>query len=500
MAIDFEGNLNKLDRRARQERKIVNDFLRSGKNVPQGGTFLDDIAAQVASGREARAQQRLINRTIGAGPWQGRSTFTGAFDPSMVNPTGQTPAGAVGRSPLALGPGSGGGTVATTGQRALAPINQPASVASGQPALPAGPQQPIQATYAAADDIGAGVRSGTNSISGRIGAAGRSSAQAAGQAAASPVDDIAMSVAGGAGGSGGGSGIAAAAGAGGNAARTSMLANVTKASLMRGAGVAGAGYLASGIIDSMNVGGENSDFDRILSGASLGAGLGAGGAIALGLGTGPVGWAALGGAAIFGGAKYLFGDDKTSMEKMTQSITETRENIESIAMQYGLSPDAIGDVMMQYDMSTQLYADNEDKDGLKAYLTGLSQTLPAMMLQQKQIADQEQMQQDRYQQMINVQANFAPIFESQLTRASQASERAMATADQTAGYLEQNNPNLSALIRQSAAQSNESAQRLYSAYAQQMAMAPGQAADAYDLQNRMAQQEALLAQMASPVG
>lgn len=477
MAIDFEDALARQGRRERLP-KATRQLM---DQVTQGGNFVDDIAAQIAAGRSDRAMQRQVNRAIGTGPWQGRTPFATRFDPSLVNPTGATPQSIVSQAPpLALGPGQAGGALQTAGGRIPTVPMQP-GIGAGQPAI--GP-----ATVQNVGNIGYESGAAQRAASGGAGLADDALAisRGAGQAASSPIDDIVASAAGATGGSGGG---VAAAGAGGASAaqRASMLANITKGSLIRGAGVAGAGYMASGILDSMDIGGENSAWDRAGSGAVLGAGLGMGGAIALGLGTGPVGWAALGGAALFGGAKYLWGDSETSVEKMQTTIDDTRENILQIGGMYGLDQNALNDILMQYDMSASLYLENEDKEGMKAWMAGLTQTLPAMMLQQKEEAD-------RYGKMIALQGQFAPMFEAQMSRAAQASEVAMQSADQVAGYFEQDHPNLAALTRQVAAQSNESSQRLMAAYAQQIALSPAMNEQQY--QQQMALQQAT----AYPVG
>lgn len=483
MAIDFERALSNFDKNTRLNAKASGAIDRAMGS----GQYVDDIAAQINAGVLDRANRRTINRTIGAGPWQGRTPFTSQFNPAMVNPTGATTEAiaAQARGPLAIGPGSGGGVLQPATSRAAAVPLGP-GVGSGQAALPsaglsAGPSiNAGQATYAkgaqgaagVADDalaIGRGTQGA--SATGRAAAAAGSVMDDAAAVLGSTADDIAMQAA-------------------NPAARAGLLANVSKATLIRGAGVAGAGYMASGIIDSFNVGGENSDWDRILSGASFGAGLGAGGMIAatgLGLATGPVGWAALGGAALFGGAKYLWGDDETSLEKMQGTVDDTRNSILEVGQMYGLDANSLDDILMQYDLSASLYLENEDKEGMKAWMAGLTQTLPAMMLQQKQEAD-------RYGQMIALQGQFAPMFEAQMGRAAQASEVAMQSANDVAGYFEEDHPNLAALTRQVAAQSNESSQRLMAAYAQQIAMSPAMNEQSY--QQQMALQQAT----AYPVG
>ena len=492
MAIDVQDNLRRVRDRA----------SRAGGT---GNTFLDDIAGQIAAGQSRAASS--------AAP-------IGQVAQQRALPAAQTAFGA-------LGSGGSAGAPAVTGtQSALAgTANQVANVGGGsaRPMAALGPAiQPdevIQATYqrsgrpaigagaragvGVADDIarqGAGLVDDAASITARTGGATGAAGRAAGTAAAAGRSTLSASALSGLGGGGGGIGLGGgAAGSGASGRAAGVLANITRQSLLKGAGVAGTGYMVSGIIDGMDLGGENSAADRILSGGILGGGLGAGGAIALGLGSGPVGWAALGGAALFGGAKLLWGDKETTPEKMRKSVDEVRSNIMEVGAMYGMGEDALEDVLLQYEMSTAMYLDNKDKEGLKAYMTTLTQQLPGMMLQQKQIADQKRQENMRYDRMIETQAAFAPIFEQQMARSSQANQYALTASNEAADFLQGTSPQLASLVRQTAAQDAASAERLQAAYAAQLAQAPGRAADMYDLEQRLAQQE-LLAQYAQPVG
>jgi len=284
--------------------------------------------------------------------------------------------------------------------------------------------------------------------------------------------------------------------AGLRAAGQSLGVNVTKAGMMRGAGMAGAGIMASQFIDGMNLGGEQSLLDKGGSHAILGAGLGSGAAIALGLGTGPVGWAALGGAALFAGSRMLWGGDDTKLETATKSVDETRATITELAGMYGIEGEALQDIMMQYDTSTQLYIDQGDTGGLKNFMGGITTQLPALMLQareQQKAGDQEA---QRYEAMMQTQAQFAPMFEKSLDRANQASQTAYQTANQTATYLDQRQPQLAALYRQTAAQSQASAANLQAAYARQMATAPVVTGQLDEIERQVAQQELMNQQLA----
>ena len=467
--------------------------------------FLAQLSAQAAQ-RTPLANKRAANAAIGAGRSGASSQIPVAMqtnNPYFLNP-GSNPA--LQPQPLALnaGPPAGrAGTMldiagpSTQGQRL-------GGSSAGGYARPQGTGN-IGSIGAAGDDvINAGEATYARGVQG--------GATRALNAGASVADDLVAQAAG-AGGrtvntAGKAAGAMRTAGTASTVATNApklagMFANVTRATLMRGAGVAGLGYMASGMIDSMNVGGENSNVDQGISGGVMGAGLGAGGAIALGLGSGPVGWAALGGAALFAGGKMLFGDNKTSTQKMTEATDKTRSTITELSSLYGLDADATSELLMQYDVTTRLYQDNKDKEGLKNYLTGLSSTLPALMLQQQEQADLEKKEQQRFEGMLATQAQFAPIFEQALGQAQQASAGAMETANEISHRLAVSSPNLSNLVRSGAATSNANANRLFAGYAAQMAMGPQanfQNRELADMQAAVEQQQLLDQYMQSAGG
>lgn len=473
--------------------------------------FLAQLSAQAAE-RTPLSRQRAANAAIGAGRSGASAQIPVAMqtqNPYFLNPgSGPAASAAMQPPPLALnaGPQGGAGNMldltgpSTQGQRmggggSAGGYARPSGtgnigaigddvINAGQATYSRGPQPlglPAGAASTAgnaADDLlaqaaGAGGQTGRNvATSGRAAGAMRTASTAATVVENAPK-------------------------------MGQMFANVTKGTLMRGAGVAGVGYALSGMLDGMNVGGENSNVDQGISGGVLGASIGAGGAIALGLGTGPVGWAALGGAALFAGGKMLFGDNRTSAQQMTEATDKTRSTIQELGSLYGLPADAVSELMMQYDVTTRLYQDNKDKDGLKAYLTGLSSTLPALMLQQKEQADMEAKDQQRYENMLATQAQFAPIFDQALGQAQQASAGAMANANEVSQRIAVSAPNLSNLVRSNAATSNANANRLYAGYAAQMAMGPQanyQANELADLQMQVEQQQLLGQYMQSAGG
>jgi len=313
----------------------------------------------------------------------------------------------------------------------------------------------------------------------------------AGQAAAQGADDVAGAAARQA-----GAAQAKAGATGLRSAVSNLGVNVTKTSLMRGAGVAGTGYMVSQFIDGMNIGGEQSILDKGGSSAIMGAGLGGGAALALGLGTGPAGWAALGGAALFGVSRALWGGDDTKLETATKAVGETRDTILELAGMYGIEGSALDDIMLQYEASTSLLIDQKDTAGLKNFMAGISTSLPALMLQAREQQKAQDQEQKRYESMMQAQAQFAPIFEQALNRASQSNLRSTAQANNTASYLDQNQPQLAALYRTTAAQSEAASANLQAAYARQMAAAPITTGTTDQLQRQLAQEELMNQQIA----
>ena len=510
---------------AKRDRKLVNQFLNEGPAAQSG--FLGQLDQEIASNRQARRAQQMGARgqqTLGRGlekmrglggtPMQG---MAGA-DPELLaerqrmaalaNNTPQSiqarafPSGAGGRQIIqqgmgpvppvqqsmgALGPGTPGGALTQGPGNALA-------TGPGQPALGPGGAAP-QAIGPGPRALPAGARpTGPGPVAGTMRAAAAEAddfVRIAGEAAVQGSDDAARAAASQAGQAAAKGGPAAVS----NAARN-LGVNVTKGGLMRGAGAAGAGYMVSQFFDGLNIGGEQSILDKGGSGALLGAGLGGGAAIALGLGAGPAGWAALGGAALIGGARALWGGDDTKLETQEKAVSETRETINELAGMYGLEGDAVDDIMMQFDASTRLYIQNKDAQGLKDFMGGITTNLPALMLQAKEEQKAAGADQQRYEAMMQTQAQFAPIFEQAMNRASQSNLRATAQSNNAANYLDQRQPQLAALYRTTAAQSEAAAANLQAAYAKQMATAPVTTGTSDELQRVLAQEELMNQQIA----
>lgn len=481
---------------ARAERKLVNQFLAGDGAQATGylGTLNQDItqnkAARRAAQQGARGQQTLQRglgkmRGLGGTPNMGLNapqvpTLPGLAQPGQMALPAAPPRapvvtpGAPAR-PMQTGPLGSGGTP-FPGQGTLPP---PKTLPPGGGPIPQGP-------------VAGGGGGAVGSVARTAASEADEFSRIAGEAAMQGSDDAARAAA-----SRAGAATKQAVAAGDAAATQSlgqrMGVNITRAGMMRGAGVAGAGFMASQFFDGMDLGGENSVMDRGGSGAILGGSLAGGAAVALGIPH--VAAAAAGGAILLGGYKALFGDKETTPEKMQGTIDDTRETIANLGQMYGIEGEAMNDIMLQYEASTSMYLQQEDKDGLKAFMAGMGTQLPALMLQAREQQKGEQQEQERYQTMMAAQAQFAPIFERTLDRASQASQTAYQTANGAANYLDQRQPQLAALYRQTAAQSQSSAANLQAAYAKQMASAPVTTGTTDQLQRQLAQEELMAQQL-----
>lgn len=247
-------------------------------------------------------------------------------------------------------------------------------------------------------------------------------------------------------------------------------ANFSRASLPGAAGAFFAGQLGSSIVGGMDIGGENSNVDQSLSGGIEGAGIG--GALALGLGlSGPVGWAVAGTGALLGAIFSAQEEGGTTQERMQKTATNTTKTIQELTATYGLSQEDAANIMLQHDAATRLFIQNKDKAGLDAYVQQLSSVLPQQMLQLKQSRDQET---SHYKRVMDMQAQFAPMFSSIMGRSAESNTIAYEQAVKAADTLKADNPQLAALIQSSAADSRSNSDALMAAYASQIAMAPSQ--------------------------
>ncbi len=242
----------------------------------------------------------------------------------------------------------------------------------------------------------------------------------------------------------------------------SLAGKAGKGSLLKGGAASVAGLMASGWIDQRNLGGENSELDQGLTGALMGGGLAGGAALALGLGTGPVGWAALGGAALFAAGNMIFGDNDSTEEKMDQAIGETNSTINELIANpmFGVDPQTASQIQLQVAATTAFYKDAGDLAGLNSYLQGLAQTVPSFLMEasSRNAANQQKMA---------LQAQFGPVFSRMVDKSSLAAKQAMDVQMQAASAVQ--DPGTRAAMESNAANQYSAQMDTMTAYAQQIA-------------------------------
>lgn len=268
--------------------------------------------------------------------------------------------------------------------------------------------------------------------------------------------------------------------------------DISARSLGAGAGVALAGLAAGGFVDSLNVGGENSNWDQGLTGALKGAGIGGGLAIAAGLGAGPIGWAVLGGAALFGiGNAFLSHDSGSTKDQMQTAVDKANHTIDTLISNPAFGVDTYTSQLIktQVAASTAFYMDQKDKAGLDQYLKGLAQTVPSFLMEAQQ---RNQVTQEK----LKLQASFGPVYAKMMDRSSTAAQQAYQSQMQAAQQIR--DPQIRASLISQAGQSYSASQDLRTAYAQQAALLPGQQSSNPGVQQVDQQAASLVQQYMSP--
>lgn len=333
-------------------------------------------------------------------------------------------------------------------------------------------------------------------------------------AAASPADQIlAQGYKAGSGGAGGlageaeallpeAAGGAAALGKWGNIVNKLPFGNAESAALGPAIGVGIGGQVLGGLIDSANIGGQNSNWDKGLTGGIKGLGLGGAGALALGL-TGPVGWSIAGGAALIGAISGIAGGDHQSD---ADHLRTTYDNVlgndqkqgvlDKLGDTYGLNATDLNNVKLGVQATMDLLRQNGDRKGMDAYVSNLAQTLPQQLLQYKQARDADN---QHFARVAAMQAQFAPMFNSIAGQSTAANAVAYQNSVQAADQLQATNPQLASLIKANAGQSQSSSDAMLAAYASQIAIGSANAAgsNATPTAQQITQQQQSQAQLAA---
>lgn len=241
-----------------------------------------------------------------------------------------------------------------------------------------------------------------------------------------------------------------------------------KGNLLKGGAYAIGGQIAGSMAGGLDLGGEGSAVDRSVSPALAGAGAGAaiGSFIAPGLGTAiGAGVGAVGGG-LYG---YFTGDKTNKADRLQSSYTGMRDTIQELGATYGLSPDTMANLMLEFEAGAQINLQQEDEDGMKAFIAQLETTLPQTMLQYRMQQEAESKQNAR---IMGLQKEFAPIFSSIIDRSAINSNVAYEQALHAGDALAQTNPQLAALVTSNAASSRSNQDALMAAYAAQISTVP----------------------------
>lgn len=160
---------------------------------------------------------------------------------------------------------------------------------------------------------------------------------------------------------------------------------LTKGALLRGGGYGIAGMMGGNLLDSLDLGGHNSNWDRGLSGAARGAGIGAGiGSVVPVIGTGL-------GALLGGGAGALINIFGPKGKSDQQKAAEQNAKLSDLMSMSGIDPSTQQDLQLSYALNLKLAG--TDKKAQAAATQQYQQSI----LQQVAL-DQQQRAQDRQQQ------------------------------------------------------------------------------------------------------
>lgn len=271
----------------------------------------------------------------------------------------------------------------------------------------------------------------------------------------------------------------AALGKWGNIVDKLPFGNPAEASLGGALGVGIGSQVLGGLVDKANFGGQNSNWDRGLTGAIKFGGIGGAGALALGL-SGPVGWGIAGGAALLGAISGIAGGDHQSD---ADHVRTTYENVlgtsdkqgvlDRLGDTYGLNPTDMNNVKLSVQATMDLLAQNKDRAGMDAYVKNLATTLPQQLLQFKQARDADT---QHFARVAAMQAQFAPLYSAIAGQSTQANATAYQNSVQAADQLSATNPQLGALIKANAGQSQAAQDGMLAAYASQIALGSANAA------------------------
>lgn len=368
---------------------------------------------------------------------------------------------------------AGGGGVGQGVQR-LATYTRPAASGASQLALQAGE---AGGGLARLSPIAMGAGSGGASA----GSTAANIAASLGGVATSPLGAGAQMAAGGAGGAAGGAAAAVAAGGGSAASgglaallKSKLTPVVTRGSLMRAAGYAGAGYYGGQLTDKLIGEHSGSSLDEAATGAVTGAGIGAAaGSIVPGIGTlagGAIG-AGLGGLIGAFGPKTGYGTTPANAE-----LAKQMANLDKLSASAGLDQDSRSLLAAQLQ---GLQAQIGDKTTTKQIREAAGQIIGQVPV----LAADAAQQRKRESQALAVQAMMAPLLQRYLDRVASSARESQVVMNDAAGRLP---GDLADIYRARGAQYVSDADAMNAALAAQVVNRPN--AELQDLQEQIRNQ------------
>ena len=245
-------------------------------------------------------------------------------------------------------------------------------------------------------------------------------------------------------------------GGGGGAGLRGALTGVSGRALLGRAGIgAFAGSIGSNVIDRFNPGGQNSNIEQGLQGAAMGAGIGAGvGSVvpvigtALGAGIG----GAIGGGLGIAGNVFGWGGE--------EERTDPRDQLNTWLGSVNITPDAARTIREQFEMEMLFAEDAEDKDAAQA------QALQNAQLGIQQMWATEQAQAQQAERALAFQMSAQQYMAPHLTQMRETQNALSNYLESTASSLP---PEFQPIARLTAHQGRAGAERMISAYANQVA-------------------------------
>jgi hypothetical protein len=192
-------------------------------------------------------------------------------------------------------------------------------------------------------------------------------------------------------------------------------------------------------------------------------------------------------------ARKLNQDNKPIDEKIYEAGTTGASMLGEMGKMYGLeNSDLFVDLVRQYDATTRMYGamGKDGREPMEQYVQQFTAQLPGLLTQIKDEQEQQDQmalqQQERNTRIMQLQSQFAPIFNSiaqgTLANNNLVYDRALQSAD----VIKESDPQLAALIVANAGAAQQSGDALLAAYANQIAMTPAIVADMFYQQDMQA--------------